>query len=167
MAQIVADRRQLAQEIAGKNMTEISKLTELRKLMQSMERTLGLEKLSPLPTVVAKADEKWGETPCAFIELRDGADTTEENVIQFCRNNMAGFKIPKTVIFQELPKTSTGKIQKFVLREQLQSLGFNRSAGRQKPVEIGACRKVQKLAHRARSSARASALSIHPALQAP
>ena len=71
--------------------------------------------------VVAKPDEKWGETPCAFIELRDGADTTEENVIQFCRDNMAGFKIPKTVIFQELPKTSTGKIQKFVLREQLQS----------------------------------------------
>ena len=71
--------------------------------------------------VVAKPDEKWGETPCAFIELREGAVATEESVIQFCRDNMAGFKIPKTVIFQELPKTSTGKIQKFVLREQLQS----------------------------------------------
>ena len=71
--------------------------------------------------VVAKPDEKWGETPCAFIELREGAQTTEEGVIQFCRENMAGFKIPKTVIFQELPKTSTGKIQKFVLREQLQA----------------------------------------------
>ena len=70
--------------------------------------------------VVAKPDERWGETPCAFVELREGAATTEENVIQFCRENMAKFKIPKTVIFQELPKTSTGKIQKFVLREQLQ-----------------------------------------------
>ena len=69
--------------------------------------------------VVAKPDEKWGETPCAFVELRDGAETTEAAIIDFCRDNMARFKIPKTVIFQELPKTSTGKIQKFVLRDQL------------------------------------------------
>jgi len=69
--------------------------------------------------VVAKPDEKWGETPCAFLELREGATLTEDDVVTFCRDNMAGFKIPKTVIFQELPKTSTGKIQKFVLRDQV------------------------------------------------
>ena len=67
--------------------------------------------------VVAKPDEKWGETPCAFLELREGADLSEKDVIDFCRNHLAGFKIPKTVVFQELPKTSTGKIQKFVLRD--------------------------------------------------
>ena len=69
--------------------------------------------------VVAKPDEKWGETPCAFLELRDGASLTSQDVISFCRERLAGFKIPKTVIFQELPKTSTGKIQKFVLRDQV------------------------------------------------
>jgi len=67
--------------------------------------------------VVAKPDEKWGETPCAFLELRDGAQVSEADIIEFCRENMARFKVPKTVIFQELPKTSTGKIQKFVLRD--------------------------------------------------
>ena len=69
--------------------------------------------------VVAKPDEKWGETPCAFLELREGASLTSQDVISFCRERLAGFKIPKTVIFQELPKTSTGKIQKFVLRDQV------------------------------------------------
>ncbi|GGY53364.1 acyl-CoA synthetase [Bacterioplanes sanyensis] len=68
--------------------------------------------------VVAKPDDKWGETPCAFIKLRVGADVTEEAVIQFCRENMAHFKTPRYVVFGELPKTSTGKIQKFILREQ-------------------------------------------------
>ncbi len=71
--------------------------------------------------VVAKPDEKWGETPCAFIELKDGAVTTEQELIKFCRENMAHFKAPKTVVFQELPKTSTGKIQKFALRDQFNS----------------------------------------------
>ena len=69
--------------------------------------------------VVAKPDEKWGETPCAFLELREGANLSEMDVIDFCRNHLAGFKIPKTVVFQVLPKTSTGKIQKFVLRDQV------------------------------------------------
>ena len=68
--------------------------------------------------VVAKPDEKWGETPCAFLELRPGANVDETQIINFCRDHLASFKLPKTVVFQELPKTSTGKIQKFVLREQ-------------------------------------------------
>jgi len=68
--------------------------------------------------VVAKNDEKWGETPCAFITPMPGIEITQEEIIAFCRDNMAHFKTPKTVIFSELPKTSTGKIQKFVLRDQ-------------------------------------------------
>ncbi|MTI45023.1 fatty-acyl-CoA synthase [Roseibium hamelinense] len=72
--------------------------------------------------VVARPDEKWGETPCAFIELRQGAEPSEQDITNFCRNHMANFKAPKTVIFTELPKTSTGKIQKFALREQAKNL---------------------------------------------
>jgi len=71
-----------------------------------------------LAAVVAQPHEKWGETPCAFIELRGGAEATADEIIAFCRERLAGFKCPKTVIFGELPKTSTGKIQKFVLRER-------------------------------------------------
>ena len=70
-----------------------------------------------LCAVVAKPDEKWGEVPCAFIELLDGANASEEELIKFAREKLAGFKTPKKVIFQELPKTSTGKIQKFELRK--------------------------------------------------
>ena len=69
--------------------------------------------------VVAKPDDKWGETPCAFVELKAGKSATEEELIAFCRERLAHFKSPKDVRFGELPKTSTGKIQKFVLREQL------------------------------------------------
>ncbi|MDJ0685329.1 MAG: acyl-CoA synthetase [Alphaproteobacteria bacterium] len=72
--------------------------------------------------VVARPDEKWGETPCAFVLTRDGSDLTEAAVIDFCRANMARFKAPKTVIFGPLPKTSTGKVQKFKLRDQAQAL---------------------------------------------
>ena len=72
--------------------------------------------------VVARPDDHWGETPCAFLELREGAEVTEQEVIDFCRDNMAHFKAPKTVIFGDLPKTSTGKIQKFVLRERARAL---------------------------------------------
>jgi fatty-acyl-CoA synthase len=72
-----------------------------------------------LCAVVARPDEKWGETPCAFIELKQDASATEPEIIAFCRERLAGFKTPKTVVFQDLPKTSTGKIQKFVLRKQV------------------------------------------------
>ncbi|MDT8878767.1 acyl-CoA synthetase [Halomonas saccharevitans] len=69
--------------------------------------------------VVAKPDEKWGETPCAFVKLKVGyGEVTEQEIIEHCRKHLARFKVPKTVIFTELPKTSTGKIQKFVLRDE-------------------------------------------------
>lgn len=67
--------------------------------------------------VVAKHDEKWGEVPCAFIKLTSGAEMTEQEVIDYCRENMARFKIPKKVVFVDLPRTSTGKVQKFILRQ--------------------------------------------------
>ena len=73
--------------------------------------------------VVARPDGKWGETPCAFVTPKPGAgELTAEEVIAFCRANMAHFKVPRTVVFGELPKTSTGKIQKFVLRERARRL---------------------------------------------
>ena len=71
--------------------------------------------------VVAQPDEKWGETPCAFVELKDGATVTAEELIAFCKNILAGFKTPKAIYFGPLPKTSTGKIQKFELRKKMQS----------------------------------------------
>jgi 3-(methylthio)propionyl---CoA ligase len=67
--------------------------------------------------VVAKNDEKWGETPCAFVELKPGQSATTDELVQWCRQNLASFKCPRYVVFTELPKTSTGKIQKFKLRE--------------------------------------------------
>ena len=73
--------------------------------------------------VVARSDEKWGETPCAFITLKnDAGDTSVDDIINFCRDNMARFKVPKTVVFGPLPKTSTGKVQKFKLRERVENL---------------------------------------------
>ncbi|WP_127075289.1 acyl-CoA synthetase [Rhodomicrobium lacus] len=68
-------------------------------------------------SVVAKHDEKWGETPCAFIELKPGATATAEEIIAWCRQHLAAYKCPRHVVFNELPKTSTGKIQKYILRE--------------------------------------------------
>ncbi len=70
--------------------------------------------------VVAKPDEKWGEVPCAFVELRPETNATEAEIIQFCREHLAGFKAPKSVVFADLPRTSTGKIQKFQLRASVQ-----------------------------------------------
>ncbi len=71
--------------------------------------------------VVGMPDEKWGETPCAFVEISEGPELSETDLIEFCRENMARFKCPKRIVFGELPKTSTGKIQKFKLREQFKS----------------------------------------------
>jgi fatty-acyl-CoA synthase len=68
--------------------------------------------------VVAKPDEKWGETPCAFVELKPGASATADEILAWCREHLARYKCPRHVIFAEIPKTSTGKIQKFQLREQ-------------------------------------------------
>ncbi|WP_142846917.1 acyl-CoA synthetase [Telmatospirillum sp. J64-1] len=72
--------------------------------------------------VVARPDEKWGETPCAFITLKEGHKVSEADIIAFCRSHLAHFKCPRTVVFSDLPKTSTGKIQKFVLRDRARAL---------------------------------------------
>jgi len=68
-------------------------------------------------SVVARPDERWGETPCAFVELKPGETATAEEIMVYCRLHVASYKAPRTVVFQELPKTSTGKVQKFILRE--------------------------------------------------
>jgi fatty-acyl-CoA synthase len=75
-----------------------------------------------LAAVVAQPDAKWGETPCAFVELKEGATASTKEIIDFCRARMARFKVPRAVIFGALPKTSTGKIQKFILRERAKSV---------------------------------------------
>jgi fatty-acyl-CoA synthase len=68
--------------------------------------------------VVAKPDPKWGETPCAFVELKPGASPSADELIQWCRGRLASYKLPRHVVFGDLPKTSTGKVQKFLLRER-------------------------------------------------
>jgi len=84
-----------------------------------VEDTLGKHPAVMFVAVVARPDEKWGETPCAFIERRAGFDNvTEKELIDYCRANLAHYKCPRHVVFAELPKTSTGKVQKFKLREQ-------------------------------------------------
>jgi fatty-acyl-CoA synthase len=75
--------------------------------------------------VVARPDEKWGETPCAFVTLKRGKTASEQEIIDFCREKLAHFKCPKTVVFDTLPKTSTGKIQKFELRDRIRTLAGN------------------------------------------
>jgi len=72
--------------------------------------------------VVAKPDEKWGETPCAFVELKSGAAATSDELLQWCKKHLAGYKVPRYVVFAEIPKTSTGKIQKFKLREMAKAV---------------------------------------------
>tara|TARA_B100001964_G_scaffold223761_1_gene269988 strand:- start:311 stop:1120 length:810 start_codon:yes stop_codon:yes gene_type:complete len=72
--------------------------------------------------VVARPDQTWGESPCAFVTLHEGAQVQAQEVIDFCRRNLAHYKAPRTVVFCDLPKTSTGKIQKFVLRDKAQNL---------------------------------------------
>jgi fatty-acyl-CoA synthase len=72
--------------------------------------------------VVAKPDEKWGETPCAFVELKTGTNASAEELIAWCRKNLAAYKCPRTIVFAEIPKTSTGKLQKFKLREKVKGM---------------------------------------------
>ncbi|HUL95390.1 MAG TPA: acyl-CoA synthetase [Usitatibacter sp.] len=88
---------------------------------QEVEDVLHSHPSVMLAAVVAQPDPKWGETPCAFVELKEGASASAEELVEFCRARMARFKAPKTVVFGPLPKTSTGKIQKFVLREKAKS----------------------------------------------
>jgi len=71
---------------------------------------------------VVRPDEKWGETPCAFITLKEGANVTEQEIIDFCRQHLVHFKVPRTVVFGPLPKTSTGKLQKFKLRDEAKAI---------------------------------------------
>ncbi|KAL6907417.1 hypothetical protein ACP4OV_002456 [Aristida adscensionis] len=73
--------------------------------------------------VVARPDDHWGETPCAFVKLKDGANATEAEIISFCRERLPHYMAPKTVVFEDLPKTSTGKTQKYVLREKARAMG--------------------------------------------
>ena len=72
--------------------------------------------------MVAKPDDKWGETPCAFVELKPGQTATGDELVAWCKKNLAGYKVPRHIVFAELPKTSTGKIQKFKLREMAKAL---------------------------------------------
>lgn len=87
-----------------------------------VEATLMAHDAVSLAAVVAKPDETWGEVPCAFVELKDGHDASEADLIGFARDRLAGFKTPKKVVFRELPKTATGKIQKFELRKRAKDL---------------------------------------------
>ena len=87
--------------------------------------------------VVARPDEKWGETPVAYVELKPGSAATEDEIIEHCRKLLARFKCPKAVIFAEIPKTSTGKIQKFRLREMARRTQL--SAGLHRPRNAPAC----------------------------
>ena len=88
---------------------------------QEVEDVLCRHPAVMLAAVVAMPDEKWGEVGCAFVELKEGSVATEEELLAFCRERMARFKVPKTFLFRPLPKTSTGKIQKFILREWAKS----------------------------------------------
>ncbi len=92
--------------------------------ISSVEVEIALYKhpATALAAVVARPDEKWGETPCAFVQLKPGAQATEEEFIQWCRDNLARYKVPRKVVFGSLPTTATGKIQKYVLRETAKTL---------------------------------------------
>ena len=97
-----------------------------------VENTLMAHDSVLLCAVVAKPDDTWGEVPCAFVELKPGHHTSAEALIAFARERLAGFKTPKAVVFEELPKTSTGKIQKFLLRERARDLRQAIAAGQKK-----------------------------------
>jgi len=87
-----------------------------------VEDTLFKHPAVQLAAVVAWPDEKWGETPCAFVELKPGASATEDELVDWCREHLARFKCPRHVVFVEIPKTSTGEVQKFALREKAKAL---------------------------------------------
>src|ERR1700712_1973604 len=91
--------------------------------------------------VVAKPDAKWGEVPCAFVELKENTRATEAEIIAFCREQMPGFKTPKAVVFGPIPKTSTGKIQKFMLRDQVNSAKAISACGIARSHRVGAKRR--------------------------
>jgi fatty-acyl-CoA synthase len=92
--------------------------------ISSVEVEIALYKhpATQLAAVVARPDEKWGETPCAFVQLKPGATATEAEYLDWCRRHLARFKVPKKVVFGPLPTTATGKIQKYVLRERAKTL---------------------------------------------
>jgi fatty-acyl-CoA synthase len=92
--------------------------------ISSVEVEIALYKhpATALAAVVARPDEKWGESPCAFVQLKPGAEATEAEFIEWCRKNLARYKVPRKVVFGNLPTTATGKIQKYVLRETARSL---------------------------------------------
>ena len=87
-----------------------------------MEKALYLHPAVAQAAVVAMPDEKWGEVPCAFVELVDGVEVSEEALLEHARAGLAGFQRPKKVVFGELPKTSTGKIRKNELRDSLKGV---------------------------------------------
>jgi fatty-acyl-CoA synthase len=76
-----------------------------------------------LAAVVARPDDKWGETPCAFVEMKPDHSATSEELIEWCRARLARYKCPRDIVFADIPKTSTGKVQKFALRERAKALG--------------------------------------------
>mgnify|MGYP001463361769 CR=1 FL=1 len=102
----IADRKKDVIISGGENISSI----EIEDVLFSHPKILEA-------AVVAKSDEKWGEHPCAFVTIQPGESLTTEEVIDFCRRNLAKFKLPKTVVFGPLEKTSTGKVQKYRLRE--------------------------------------------------
>lgn len=73
--------------------------------------------------VVAKPDDHWGQTPCAFVKLKEGFNVSAEDIIKFCRDHLPHYMAPRTVVFEDLPRTSTGKVQKFILREKAKAIG--------------------------------------------
>nr|GEX61536.1 probable acyl-activating enzyme 1, peroxisomal [Tanacetum cinerariifolium] len=82
--------------------------------------------------VVGRPDDHWGETPCAFVKVKEGYKLSADELIAFCRKNLPRYMAPRTVVFEELPKTSTGKTQKFVLREKAKAMGSLSSKGKSK-----------------------------------
>jgi fatty-acyl-CoA synthase len=92
--------------------------------ISSVEVEIALYKhpATQLAAVVARPDEKWGETPCAFVQLKPGMEVSETDMITHCRATLAKFKVPRKVVFGALPTTATGKIQKFVLRDKARTL---------------------------------------------